>query len=408
MKQKIDSIILPNGIKVAHIYCPSQVTYCGLTINTGTRDELPNEHGMAHFLEHTLFKGTKKRKAYHINNRLENVGGELNAFTTKEETVIHATVLKTDLEKAVDLIADITFNSTFPEKEIEKEKTVICDEIDSYRDNPSELIFDDFDDLLFAGSPLGRSTLGNKRILKRFTSHDIRTFIQRTYNTNQMVFTSIGQVPFTKIQRWCEKYFALQASNNRLFERQSPAQYQPFNKKANKSTFQAHCILGNRAHGISDSRRVALSLLANVLGGPISNSILNTALREKHGLVYTIEANYITYTDTGAMSIYFGTSKSNLDKSIDLVNIELKKLRQNALTSLQLHKAKKQFISQLTIAGESNEQQMLSMGKSLLVFNKYESMSEVAKRIQAVTVTDILEVANEVFEPSQLSTLIYM
>ncbi|MDR1056159.1 MAG: insulinase family protein [Prevotellaceae bacterium] len=407
MEQQLQVITLPNGIRIAHIYCKSRVAYCGFTINTGTRDELPDEHGMAHFLEHTLFKGTHKRKAYHINNRLENVGGELNAFTTKEETVIHATVLKSDLEKAIELIADITFNSVFPEKEIEKEKTVIYDEIDSYRDSPSELIFDDFEDLLFTGSPLGRNTLGSKRMLKRFTINDIRRFINRTYNSNQMVFTVIGQVPFTKIQQWCGGYFGLQPANNRAFQRQLPAPYIPFSKTMHKSTFQAHCLIGNRAYEVNNKKRVALSLLTNLLGGPTSNSILNTILREKHGLAYTVETSYTAYADTGVLNIYFGTAKPNLEKCIKLIHTELQKVCNTALSAMQLHKIKKQLTGQLTIACESNEQLMLSLGKSLLALGYYETMHETVNRIQAVTAVDIMEAANEIVAPQYLSTLIY-
>ena len=407
MEQQPHVFTLPNGIRVAHVYSRSQVAYCGLSINTGTRDELNNEHGMAHFLEHTLFKGTHKRKAYHINNRLENVGGELNAYTTKEETVVHATILKTDFEKAIELISDIVFDSVFPEKEIEKEKTVIYDEIDSYRDSPSELIFDDFEDLLFAGSALGHSTLGTKKGIKKFKQANICNFINRTYNTDEMVFTSVGQITANKIEHWCEEYLAYQTANKRSFIRQQPVNYNPFTKTVNKSTFQSHCVIGNRAYGLNDERRVQLSLLINLLGGPMSNSILNTVLREKYGLVYNIETNYTAYTDAGVVNIYFGTAKQNLGKSIELVKTELKKICDTALTIMQLHKAKKQLIGQLAIACESNEQQMLAMGKSYLAHNRYESMDETVKRIQNISALQILEVANEVFAPEQLSTLIY-
>lgn len=407
MKNEAQMLTLPNGIRVAQVYSTSKATYCGLTINTGTRDELNNEHGMAHFLEHTLFKGTKKRKPYHINNRLENVGGELNAYTTKEETVIHAVTLKSDLEKAIELITDITFNSTFPDKEIDKEKTVVLDEIDSYRDSPSELIFDDFEDLLFAGSSLGRNTLGTKQSVKSINSAKIRNFIQRTYNTNEMVFSVVGKIPFTKVERWCNEYLAIQPANIRNFTRQHPPVYVPFTKKVNKSTYQAHCVIGNRAYELDNENRIALSLLMNLLGGPMSSSVLNTVLREKHGLVYNIETNYSAYTDTGAINIYFGTSKQNLDKSIELVMRELDKVCNTALSSTQLLKAKKQLIGQLTIANESYEQQMLNAGKSLLVFNKIDTLEQVISQIQAVTTSQLLRVANECLNSSQLSTLIY-
>lgn len=398
---------LPNGIRVIHQHSLSPVAYCGLTINAGTRDELPHEHGMAHFLEHVLFKGTAKRKAYHINNRLENVGGELNAFTTKEETVIHATTLTADFSRAMELIADIAFHSVFPEKEIVREKEVICEEIDSYRDSPTELIFDDFEDLLFRGSSLGRSVLGDKRSVRRFKTADVQQFIARTYNTDQMIFSSVGNISENRLHAYCCKYLGQEPANLRNFVREELSAYLPFQQRLKKHTHQLHGVLGNRTFGIKDKRQIVLALLTNLLGGPSANSILNTVLREKHGLVYSIDANCTVYNDVGSVSIYYGTAKQNAEKGKELILEELRKIGEKSLTGYQLAKAKKQFIGQLVIASENDEFIMLSMGKSMLNHGRFETMEEVIRQINDISISDINTLAQEVFEPSQLSELIY-
>jgi predicted Zn-dependent peptidase len=404
----IITFALPNGVRVIHKYTSSPVVFCGLTINTGTRDEQETEHGMAHFLEHTLFKGTSKRKAYHINNRLDNVGGEFNAFTTKEETVIQACVISSDFARAVELIADVTFNSTFPEHEIVKEKQVIFEEIDSYEDSPADLIFDDFEDLLFDGYPIGRNILGTKKTVKNFSTADITKFVTRTYNTDQMVFSSVGKISENRLKYCCEKYFGVQTANLRKFSRVKPENYNIFNKSVTKKTHQCHVILGNRAYDYNDKRRTVLSLLLNYLGGPATNSVLNMSLREKHGLVYTVEAGYTSYNDTGNVTLYYATSETNAEKSYDLVINELAKIKTNCLSAYQLNKAKKQFIGQYIIAQENSEQMMQTMGKSILSHNHFDDTKIAIKQIESITASDIRDVANEIFCPSQISKLEYL
>ena len=408
MKKRIEATQLSNGIRIAHLQTPSATAYCGLTISAGTRDELDNEHGLAHFLEHLLFKGTKKRKAYHINNRLESVGGELNAFTGKEETVVHSATLSGDFAKAMELIADVSFNSVFPESEIQKEREVILDEINSYKDSPAESIFDDFEEYVFPSCSLGRNILGDKKSLKRFGTKDLQNFILRNYSTEQMVISSVGKTSFKRAVEVAERYFSSFSLQPQKQERALPPTYQPFKKTANRSTYQAHCVIGNRSYKLADERSTALTLLMNILGGPLSNSRLNTSLREKYGLVYSVEASNTPYQDTGLFSIYFGTAKATLDSSINAVMAELKKLQTDKLTTLQLSRAKKQIVGQLTIANESPEQLMLAMGKSLLSLNRIDTTEETLAKIHAVTPEMLIEIANELFNVDKLSTLTYV
>ena len=400
--------ILPNGLRFVHRRTLSPVAHCGLHINTGTRDEQLAENGIVHLIEHMFFKGTSKRSAYHINNRLENVGGELNAFTTKEETVLHATVLKSDIEKAIELIADMAFRSTFPEKELVKEKEVIIDEINSYKDNPSELIFDDFDELLFAASPLGRPILGTAESLKNILPDHIKTFTAQHYRTSQMVFSTIGKFSPKRIEQLINKHFGEfenTHANNKL--RQLPPAYKIFQVEKERNTFQAHCVMGNRAYSFNDKKRIGLALLTNYLGGPAANSRLNTLLREKHGLVYTIEANYTPYCDCGSATIYFGTDKGNLDQCFDLINKELTLVCTKLFGTAQLHRIKKQLLGQLSISSDNAESQMLSQGKSLTVYNSVETFEQLKAKIDALSAMELQEIANEIFSKDKLSTLIY-
>ncbi|MDR2423129.1 MAG: insulinase family protein [Prevotellaceae bacterium] len=399
---------LPNGIRVIHKQTASPVVFCGLTVEAGTRDEEANEHGIAHFLEHTLFKGTKKRRAYHINNRLDSAGGELNAFTTKEETVIQACVTADDFPKAIELIADITFNSVFPKNEINKEKQVVCEEIDSYDDCPSELIFDDFEDLLFSGSSIGRNILGTKKSVKSYTPEDVKRFVLRTYNTDRMVFSSTGKISERRLKYYCEKYFGTILSNPRQFSRIEPNEYKIFDTKKRKKTHQAHVILGNRGYNRYDDRRTALTLLLNYLGGPASNSMLNMLLREKHGLVYTVETNCTMYDDTGNVTIYYASSETNMEKTHDRIRSELAKAGKTPLSKYQLAKAKKQLVGQYLIAQENNEHLMQTMGKNILNYNCYEGHETVVRQIEAVTATDLADIANEIFMPDMISRLAYI
>ncbi|BDX37040.1 peptidase M16 [Tenuifilaceae bacterium CYCD] len=398
---------LSNGIRIAHKRVNSPVAYCCIMVNTGTRDELEEEHGMAHFIEHVIFKGTKKRRAYHIMSRLEDVGGELNAYTTKEETVVHATFLKNDYSRAIELISDIVFRSTFPEKEIKKEKDVIIDEINSYKDNPSELIYDDFEDLVYEGHSFGRNILGTKRHLKTFSRKHINEFIARNYNTDQIIFCSVGDISFSRVKKLAERNLGWISANYRKNKRTAINIYHPKSKSISKSTYQAHCIIGTVAYDLQNPKRISMFLLNNILGGPGSNSRLNLALREKHGYAYNVESMYTPYTDTGLFTIYFGTDKDNLEKAYSTVIKELNKIRDQRLGVMQLSKAKRQLIGQMAISAESNENLMLSAAKSFLVYAQPDNLLTIFNQIENITSSEIIEVANEIVVPNLLSTLIY-
>jgi len=398
---------LPNGIRIIHKHDKSTVGYCGLIINTGSRDEEEQEHGMAHFIEHVVFKGTKKRKAYHILSRLDDVGGELNAYTTKEETCIYASFLKQDFQRAIELIHDITFNSVFPAKEIEKEKEVIVDEINSYKDSPAELIYDEFEEMIFANDPMGRNILGTPQHLRKFGSKEIKRFIDRNYNTDQMVFASVGDISFKKLIAWAEKYLGDVPTNIRQHKRSDVEPYIPHSLTVDKETHQSHVILGNVAYDFKHPQRLHLHLLTNLLGGPGMNSRLNMALREKNGIAYNVESSYTPYYGTGVFSIYFGTDEENLYKSFSIIDRELKRLKIKELGSLQLHKAIRQLKGQMAISADNRENLMLNIGKSFLMYDQVDSLDAVYKKIDSITSKDLLEVANHILADNQLSYLIY-
>jgi predicted Zn-dependent peptidase len=398
---------LENGIRLVHHRIPGMVAHCGIIINTGSRDETEKEHGIAHFIEHMLFKGTVRRKAYHILSRLEDVGGELNAYTTKEETAIHASFLKDDYERTIEIISDITFNSVFPQKEIEKEKDVVIEEINSYLDNPSELIFDDFEELIFSGQPIGRNILGTPESVKSYSRETITGFIRNNYDTHEMVFCSVGNISDEKILKLFKSYFSdIVTFKNEVRELKSWI-YNPASLTKKKDTFQNHCIIGNLAYDLKDEKRMGMFLLNNILGGQGLNSRLNLSLREKNGLAYNVESSYNPYCDTGIFSIYFGTDAQYLNKSISIAMAELNKLRTTRLGTIQLSKAKNQIKGYLARGYENHESLMLSLGKSLLVFNKIDTIEDICKKIDSVTASELLETANDIFEPSRLSTLIY-
>ena len=403
--KEFETYILPNGIKGIHRQVRSSVTHCALVVNAGTRDENRDEYGLAHFTEHAIFKGTKRRKAYQINCRLENRGGELNAYTTKEDTTIHATTLRSDFSKAVELIADVAFNSTFPEHELQKEREVIVDEINTYKDSPADMIFDTFEDLIFAGSELGHNILGTKAALMHHTSESIKRFIARTHTTDEMVFSSIGNMSVKSVQGIVAKYLSEQPSTVRSFKRIAPQAVEPFERVVNKHTHQTHCIIGARAYDINDDKRLPLSLLVNILGGPSANSRLNTVLREKNGLSYNTEAIYTPYNDCGMVAIYFSSDHHNADLCREMIDKELQTLRTNALTTRQIAMIKRQFLAQMAISMENNEGYMLGAGKSYLVHDEIDTLEEVYRKVSAVTAKQIVEVAEEIF--SRTSTLIY-
>jgi len=398
---------LPNGIRIIHQDTGSIVGHLGIIVNAGSRDEEENEQGIAHFIEHSIFKGTKKRKAFHVLSRIEDVGGELNAYTSKEETALYATFLSEYYERAAELLSDILFNSAFPQKELEREKEVVMEEINSFKDSPSELIFDDFEELVFDGHPIARNILGTPEKLKTFDKEKILSFISRNYNTDQIIISSAGSIPFKKLVALAEKYFAPAAANPRPFERAKFENYIPGKKSEFKDTFQAHCIIGNTAFDSLHPQRIVLVLLNSLLGGQALNSRLNLALRERRGMAYNIESNYTAYTDTGLFSVYFGVDKENLEKAAEIVYKEFRNLKNTRLGQIQLSKAKNQLIGQLAVSTENKEELMLTIGKSYLVYGKVDPMQLVYEKIGAITSSQILEVANLILDENKMSQLVY-
>lgn len=399
---------LSNGLRIIHAQNQSAVAYCGYAIDAGTRDEEENEQGMAHFVEHLIFKGTQKRHSWHILNRMEHVGGDLNAYTNKEETVVYSAFLVEHFPRAVELLTDIVFHSTYPQTEIDKEVEVIIDEIQSYEDTPSELIFDDFEELVFPNHPLGRNILGKPELLRQFKSEDALRFTNRFYRPDNMVFFVQGNVDFKRVVRLLEKAVSDIPATITERNRIKPELYIPQTKTIHRDTHQAHVMIGCRSYDTHDKKRTALYLLNNILGGPGMNSRLNVSLRERSGLVYNVEANLTSYTDTGLFSVYFGTDQEDVKRCIRLVHKELKRLREKPLSSTQLTTAQKQIIGQIGVAADNFENNALNMAKTYLHYNKYEEPQEVYKRIQSLTPQDLWEVANEMFCEENLSTLIYL
>lgn len=403
--KEFETYTLPNGIRGIHRQVRSGVTHCALVVNSGSRDERPSEYGIAHFTEHALFKGTERRKAYQVNCRLENLGGELNAYTTKEDTTLHATTLRHDFSRAVELISDVIFRSTYPEKELRKEREVIADEINTYKDSPSERIYDDFEDMIFAGSELGHNILGSKASIQRISTSEIKSFVGRTYTTDQMVFSSIGNFSAKSAQAVAERYLSYFQPTKREYQRIVPAVYEAFDKRISRHTHQSHGIIGTRGYGITDERRLPLALLVNILGGPSANSLLNLLLREKYGLSYNVEASYTPYSDSGIVGIYFSSDHANTEQCIELIEEEIARLRGELITPRRLQVAKRQFVAQMAISMESNEGYMLGAGKSFLLYKDIDTLEEAYKKVMAITAEQIMEVAKDSF--ANLSRLIY-
>lgn len=399
---------LSNGIRlVLKPMANGQTAHFGLTVNAGSRDELDNEQGLAHFIEHCLFKGTKRRKAFHILNRMDSVGAELNAYTTKEETVIYASFLKSHFERAIEAIADIALNSVFPEKEILKEKDVILDEILSYQDSPAELIFDDFEELIFKNHPIGRNILGTEESVKALSKKDILHFIGRRYKTSEMVLSAVGDLDFKKFVRLAERYFGDIPESAPASPRKPITEIRTERRVVEMDTFQAHLMMGGVAYPNDHKMRTATVLMNNYLGGPAMNSRLNMNIRERHGIAYNIESSYQPYVDSGIFSIYLGTDKKLIEKSEKLVRKELKNIRDNALTSTALHRTKLQFKGQFALAQEGGMNMMLALGKSIISRDEVISTVDLMQKLDAVTASDILQVANELLDDDKMSVLIY-
>lgn len=397
-----------NGIRLVHRQQRGQVAHLGIIVNAGSRDEAADQQGMAHFIEHLIFKGTERRTNFQVLNRLENVGADLNAFTTREDTSVYVSIQERYFARAAELLADILFRSVFPLKEIEKEKAVVIDEINSYKDNPAEWIHDEFDELIFGGHPLGRNILGTKELLKKYTRDHILKFQKQHYQPSRMVISSIGSFNFGKAVAVIEKYFGNPGEATEAYQRSAfIPNTNTFNITRRFSKHQSHAVIGNLAFSAHDERRIAMALLNNILGGPAMSSRLNMALREKHGIAYNLESNYQPFSDTGLFSIYCGTDDFLMPKAIDLIHNELRKFTQKALGQAALHTAQKQLKGQMALSLESHQSEMLAMGKSMLVYNRVDSVAELYRKIDAVNPQQILEVANMVCEPSKMSSLIF-
>jgi predicted Zn-dependent peptidase len=398
---------LQNGIRVLHKPNPSNISHACIIINAGSRDEDQAKDGLAHFIEHLLFKQTEKRNTNQILNRLELVGADLNAYTTKEYTCVHASFLKPHLERSLDLFEDIIFHSVFPEEEMKKEKEVILDEISSYQDQPDEAINDDFEDLLFEGHTLGRNILGTPESVKSFKKKDIQLFMKSNYRTDEIIIGIFGDYDFKTVIRISEKLYGKIPANLPARVREKISPYTPKHSIFSKPINQAHCVIGNRSYSFHHKHRTAFLLLNNLLGGTGMSSRLNLEIREKYGIAYTIESNYTPMSDTGIFSIYFGTDTEKTGKALKLLEKELKKLRDQQLGPVQLQQAKHKFIGQIALGEENRMGLIISMSKSLLDFNRVDSLEEVFAKINKVTASQLLEIANEMFDPRQLSSLIF-
>jgi predicted Zn-dependent peptidase len=405
---EFDIFTLPNGLQVIHQPNKSEIAHFGLFVNVGSRDEQTTKTGLAHMLEHCMFKGTHKRKAFHILNRLDAVGGELNAYTTKETTTIHASFLKQYYSRAVELIADIAFNASFPDKEIAREKLIILDEFYAYKENPSDQIFEDFDELLYPNHPLGRNILGKTSHIKKASKKSVVEFYKNFYHPQNMVLASVGNITTKQLKKWVEKSFGDYTSTGLMPQRIAPQEIDTKEIMVKKNVHQAHIVIGGRAYASSHPKKRALILLNNILGGPSLNNKLNLNISEKHGFAYHLESNYNSFSDAGEFSIYMGTDHKQLDKSLKLVHHELKKFRDKPLGTAQLSLAKQQIMGQIALGNESGLNVMLALGKSLLSYKKVDTITEVFHQIEAITAQDIQEVANEIFDPSTLSSLIYV
>lgn len=403
------------GLQYAVKRSGSSVAYCALSIKCGTRDEKGYHSGIAHFVEHTIFKGTSRRSAAVINSYLDKLGGELNAFTTKEEIVFHATVLKEDLQKAANLLFELATCPIFPENEINIEKGVVIDEIQSYKDSPSEDIYDKFEELLFKGHPLSGNILGTKASVRKITRNELLKFIQEQFKPSRMAFSIVADIDEKAmekhINKLSDKHFPIkdQTSESVTDRQMFPPSAEQFDLTLNKRNHQANCIIGGLAPSMYEEKeRIATILLCNILGGPANNSILNATLREKHGWVYSVECGYTQFSDTGMVTISLGCDKSNLDKCVDAVYRELSRLQNELLSERKLKAAKKQLLGQLAISSDNNENQCLSMGKALLAFGKIDSSNDNKTKIDSITAEDVREMAIRIFDFSKLSKLIYI
>lgn len=416
-KMKYNTYTLDNGLRIIHLPSDSKVVYCGYQINAGTRDEEPGEEGLAHFCEHVTFKGTERRKAWHILNCLESVGGDLNAYTNKEGTVYYAAILKEHIARAVDLLSDIVFHSTYPQQEIDKEVEVICDEIESYNDSPAELIYDEFENILFKGNSLGHNILGTAEQVRKFTTEDALRFTRKLYRPDNAVFFAYGDIDFKKLVTLLKRSVGSEELRVKNEEFNSREEERMKGEESNspkgqtivmeKHTHQAHVMIGTQAYDVHDDRRMPLYLLNNILGGPGMNAKLNLALREHNGLVYTVESTMVAYGDTGTWSIYFGCDEHDVKRCLRLVRKELDKFMEKPLSDAQLRAAKKQIKGQIGVACDNRENFALDFGKSFLHYGWEKNVDRLYEQVDAITAQQMQAVAQELFDEHRLTTLIF-
>ena len=439
---KYNTYTLDNGLRIIHLPSDSKVVYCGYQINAGTRDEEPGEEGLAHFCEHVTFKGTERRKAWHILNCLESVGGDLNAYTNKEGTVYYSAILKEHIARAVDLLSDIVFHSVYPQAEIDKEVEVICDEIESYNDSPAELIYDEFENILFKDSSLGHNILGTAEQVRSFTTEDALRFTRKLYRPDNAIFFAYGDIDFKKLVKLVGRALAdddsgklaagilpqisqitqISRDENSITTEKSvksvksvgPKNYPSVGEEIagqtivmQKNTHQAHVMIGTRAYDVNDDRRMPLYLLNNILGGPGMNAKLNLALREHNGLVYTVESTMVAYGDTGTWSIYFGCDEHDIKRCLRLVRKELDRMMEKPLSDSQLKAAKKQIKGQIGVACDNRENFALDFGKSFLHYGWEKNVDCLYEQVEAITSQQIQDVARELFDKDRLITLIF-
>lgn len=407
--QEYEVIELENGIRVIHKENPyTKIAHVGIMLDIGSRDEHKEEQGIAHFWEHMAFKGTEKRKSYHIINRLESLGGELNAYTTKEKICFYSSLLSNHLDKAVDLLADITFHSTFPERQIERERMVILEEMAMYRDTPEDAIIDEFDELVFKGHALGSNILGTEQSLAQIKQDSFLQFVQRNMNTSKIVISSVGNYSIKKLEKLIRKHVDAVPFKNHTPKRQEFSSFSASVKQAHRPISQVHHLMGKPAYSLKHPDRIPFFLLSNLLGGPAMNSKLNMSLREKHGFVYGVEASFSTYVDTGLFSIGFATDPKHYKKSLSLIEKELRNLQAKPMTEAQLHKGKQQLKGQLAMSEENNSSMMMMMAKSLLDLGTVPSLDGIFKKIDEVTPKKLQELALETLNPEDFSSLAYL
>ena len=408
---KYDTHTLSNGLRVIHLASSSPVVYCGFALRAGTRDELPGEEGLAHFCEHVTFKGTARRRPMQILNCLERVGGDLNAFTNKEDTVFYSALLREHLPRAVDLLADIVLHSTYPQAEIDKEVEVICDEIESYNDSPSELIYDQFENIVFSGHPLGHNILGTQERLRAYTTADALRFTGKHYRPENAVFFAYGDISFSRLVRLLERATSDFPAHAPLRERSltTPVPpYVPREEAVSRGTHQAHVMTGSRGYDVNDSRRFTLYLMNNILGGPGMNARLNIALRERHGLVYTVDSSMVNYSDTGLWCAYFGCDPHDVAKCRRLVRRELDKMAEKPLSATALAAAKRQIKGQIGVACDNRESFAIDFGRSYLHHGIEKDPARLMARVDEVTAEGIQAVAQDIFDKDRMTTLMFV